>query len=72
MSIRKSHVDLEKLDKVPDGHPFEYNDIVEDNFSIEERTVDGKRFKAEVGKGIHEGVVVDKDTGAHLLYRKLK
>lgn len=67
----KSHVDINKLNKVPSGHPFEYRDVVEDDFPMEEHTVDGKRFKAEVESGLFENVKFDKDLDTRLLYRKL-
>lgn len=66
-----SHIDLNKLSKVPAEHPFEYKDVVEDNFPDRFHTEDGKIFKAEVENGIFENIKVDKDTGSHILYRKL-
>lgn len=67
----KSHIDTSKLDKVPEGHPFEYRDIVDDNLPVDEHTVDGKRFKSEVESGIYSNVKVEKDTDNRILYRKL-
>lgn len=68
---RKSHVDVDKLSNVPSGHPFEYKDVVSDNFAEEYHTEDGKRFKSEVKNGDYDGIIIDKDTGSHLLYRKV-
>jgi hypothetical protein len=68
---QKSHVDITKLNNVPSGHPFEYKDVVSEDFAEENHTEDGKRFKAEVKDGEYDGVIIDKDTGSHLLYRKL-
>jgi hypothetical protein len=67
----KSHVDVSKLNNVPNGHPFEYKDVVKESFVEENHTEDGKRFKSEVKNGEYDGVIIDKDTGSHLLYRKL-
>lgn len=67
----RSHISLNKLDKVPAGKPFEYKDIVQDNFELQNHTEDGKRFKAEVEQGMYENVKIEKDTGSHLLYKKL-
>lgn len=67
----ESHIDMEKLNKVPPEHPFEYKDVVDESFPTEFHTEDGKTFKAEVENGIYKNVKVDKDTGSHILYRKL-
>lgn len=67
----KSHIALNKLDKVPKGKPFEYKDVVQDDFEFENHTEDGKAFKSEVKQGAFDDVKIEKDTGSHLLYRKL-
>jgi hypothetical protein len=67
---KRSHVDLSKLDKVPVGKPFGYNDIVEDDFPDEEHTEDGKVFKSEVEDGLYGSVEAIRDTGSRLLYEK--
>lgn len=66
----KSHVDPAKLDKVPSHTPFEYKDVVSDEFAEENHTEDGKRFKAEVESGKYDNVEIDKDNGSRLVYRK--
>lgn len=71
MSKVKSHVCMDKLNKVPYGSPFEYKDVVMDSFPHGERTEDGKIFKEEVEEGKFKDVVIEKDTGSHLLYRKI-
>lgn len=68
---QRSHVDPEKLEKVPSGKPFEYKDVVEDRFRDEDHTEDGKCFKAEVLKGEFSDVKLEKDNGSRLVYRKL-
>lgn len=68
--MERSHVDPDKLDRVPAGKPFEYKDVVEDSFVEEEHTEDGKRFKAEVLNGIYPDVKIEKDNGSRLVYRK--
>jgi hypothetical protein len=67
----KSHICLNKLGKVPAGKPFEYKDVVQDDFELENHTEDGKRFKSEVEQGVFDNVKIDKDTGSHILYRKV-
>ena len=67
---KRSHVDLSKLDKVPTGKPFGYNDVVEDDFPVEEHTEDGKVFKAEVEDGLYDSVEYIRDNGSHVLYEK--
>lgn len=67
----RSHIDTEKLNKVPVGHPFEYKDIVDEQFPMDAHTEDGKRFKDEVESGLYKDIVIEKDTGSHLLYKKL-
>lgn len=67
----KSHIDKEKLNKVPSGCPFEYKDVVTEAFPIESHTEDGKTFKSEVESGIYEDIRIKKDTGSHILYEKL-
>lgn len=66
----KSHIDMDKLNRVPQGHPFEYKDVVMENFPVEKRTVDGKKFKEEVEKGEFQAVITEDDTD-RVQYRKL-
>lgn len=66
----KSHIDMEKLNRIPCGHPFEYKDVVMEDFPAEMRTEDGKKFKAEVENGEYNAVIVDDDTD-RVQYRKL-
>lgn len=68
---RQSNIDLDKLEKVPAGRPFEYKDVVSDKISIEQHTEDGRRFKEEVQQGQFSNVKIEKDTGSHLLYKKI-
>lgn len=67
----KSHIDIEKLNKVPSGKPFEYKDVVSDTLFIDEHTEDGKKFKEEVLEGLYDNVKIEKDTGSHLVYKKI-
>jgi len=71
MMSEKSHIDIEKLNKVPSGHPFEYRDVVDDNFPVEEHTIDGRRFKAEVENGKFQAVVAHDDPDNRVQYKKL-
>jgi hypothetical protein len=67
----KSHIDEDKLARVPEGHPFEYRDIVDDSLPVDEHTADGRRFKEEVVSGVYDNVKIEKDTDNRILYRKL-
>ncbi|MFL0267583.1 hypothetical protein [Candidatus Clostridium radicumherbarum] len=69
--LEKSHIDLGKLERVPSGKPFEYKDVVSDKLDLLKHTEDGKRFKDEVEKGLYNNIKIEKDTGSHLLYKKL-
>lgn len=66
----KSHVDIDKFEKVPSGKPFTYKDVVEESFPDEEHTEDGKRFKAEVQSGEFDAEII-KHNDSRLLYKKL-
>lgn len=68
---KKSYIDLAKLNKVPKDKPFEYKDVVSDKLDFDQHTEDGKRFKDEVEKGLYNNVKIEKDTGSHLVYKKL-
>lgn len=69
--LRNSHIDMSKLDKVPSGHPFEYNSVVSDDFPVSEHSVGGVAFREEVDNGVYENVVVYKDKESHIVYKKL-
>lgn len=69
--MKKSHVDVNKLNKIPSGKPFDYKDVVEDTFENEDHTEDGKRFKSEVESGMYDNVAIRNDNGSHLVYVKL-
>lgn len=66
----RSHVDIDKLERVPEGKLFTYRDVVEDDFPEDQHTEDGKRFKAEVKSGEFDLEIV-KSTDSHLIYKKL-
>lgn len=69
----RSHIDLSKLEKVPEGQPFVYKDVVSDEFPVEEHTLDGRKFKNEVEEGEYNSIVVAKDDDEHrVLYKKIK
>lgn len=67
---KKSHIDMDKLNDVPSGHPFEYRDVVMDDFPLEEHTEDGKKFKSEVENEFY-GMVIREDDLDRIQYRKL-
>ncbi|MBC8061668.1 MAG: hypothetical protein H7Y18_13515 [Clostridiaceae bacterium] len=68
---KKSHVDLEKLNKIPYGQSFEYKDIVDESFHPGNKAaIDVEKFKEEVEKAIYPGINVLEDKGDRLLYRK--
>ncbi|GAA0177826.1 hypothetical protein SH2C18_09810 [Clostridium sediminicola] len=67
---KKSHIDIDKLNRVPKGHPFEYKDVVDDDFPVDDRPRDGLFFKTEVDRGMYDSIVMKKDTGNRVLYEK--
>lgn len=69
--LGKSHVDINKLNKVPSGNPFEYKAVVSDELPISEHSTCGRVFKEEVDSGKYENIVVYKDTESHIVYKKL-
>jgi len=69
--LNKSHIDLDKLNKVPSNHPFEYKDVVSDDFPTEDHGIDGRRFKSEVENGKYENISVNKETDNRVQYKKL-
>jgi hypothetical protein len=67
---KKSHIDVNKLNHIPQGAIFGYRDVVEDQYPNEEHTEDGKRFKQEVEDGLFSQVVIDEETDSRQLYKK--
>lgn len=67
----KSHVDISKLNKVPSGCPFQYKDVVREDYPNSEHSMDGRRFKEEVETNVYDNVILDRETDEALIYRKL-
>ena len=44
----KSHIDLDKLNKIPKGRSFEYKDVVRNDFPDEDHVEDGKILKLKL------------------------
>ncbi|WP_139904721.1 hypothetical protein [Clostridium thermarum] len=70
--VHRSHVDIEKINKLPKGRAFEYKDVVQDDFPIDERAEDGKIFNSEVENGVFSNVIVSNER-AHttVKYKKI-
>ena len=66
-----SHVDISKLNKVPPGCPFQYKDVVRDDYPDSEHSMDGRRFKEEVETKAYDNVILDRETDEAVVYRKL-
>lgn len=68
----RSHVDIEKINKLPKGRAFEYKDVVQDDFPIDEHAEDGKIFNSEVENGVFDNVIVSNER-AHttVKYKKI-
>jgi len=68
----KSHIDLDKLNKIPKGRSFEYKDVVRNDFPYEDHVEDGKIFKTEIENNVFNNVIVQNDK-AHttVKYKKL-
>lgn len=68
----KSHIDMNKLNKVPSGHPFEYRDIVNEDFPTNKHDTDGLRFKKEVESGKYNNVdIISENTDSRVVYKKI-
>lgn len=68
----RSLVDIEKINKLPKGRAFEYKDVVQDDFPIDEHAEDGKIFNSEVENGVFDNVIVSNER-AHttVKYKKI-
>jgi hypothetical protein len=68
----KSHVDIDKINKIPKGRSFEYKDVVCNDFPDKEHVEDGKIFKTEVENKVFNNVIVQNDR-AHttVKYKKI-
>ncbi|WFD11433.1 hypothetical protein [Tepidibacter hydrothermalis] len=69
--LNRSHIDLNKLNKVPSNHPFEYRDVVSEDFPKESHGIDGRRFKSEVEHGKYENVAIYRESDDRVQYKKL-
>ncbi|MDP4146348.1 MAG: hypothetical protein Q8936_18015 [Bacillota bacterium] len=67
----KSHIDKEKFSKLAKGQPFQYRDVVADDFPASQHTMDGVLFKKEVESGVFTGAEVADEDETHIIYRKL-
>lgn len=67
----KSYVDTDKIKKIPSGTLFGYRDVVSDTLEDSEHTKYGEIFKSEVEDGVYNNVVIEKETDARMLYKKL-
>lgn len=67
----KSHIDLEKLYKVANGHKFEYKDVVSEEFPDNKHSDGGAAFKEEVENGVYDGVIVSDPDATHITYKKM-
>jgi hypothetical protein len=70
--VHKSHVDINKINKLPSGRAFEYKDVVSNDFPDSEHAEDGKIFNSEVENGVFNNVVVSNER-AHttVKYKKI-
>jgi hypothetical protein len=58
---QKSHVDMDKINKLPIGRAFEYKDVVENDFPVSQHTEDGKLFNSEVENGVFGNIKVSNE-----------
>jgi hypothetical protein len=70
--VQKSHVDVDKINKLPKGRAFEYKDVVKNDFPDSDHAEDGKVFNTEVENGVFSNVIVSNEE-AHttVKYKKL-
>jgi hypothetical protein len=68
----KSHVDLDKINKLPVGRSFEYKDVAENDFPQSGHVEDGKLFNSEVENGVFSNVQVANETARTTVkYKKI-
>lgn len=70
--LGRSHINIDKLNSVPQDTQFEYRDIVDDSFPIESHSEDGALFNKEVEAGIYTKVVIANENRDKVKYRKLR
>jgi hypothetical protein len=70
--IQKSHVDIDKINKLPIGRAFEYKDVVRNDFPDNQHAEDGKIFNAEVENGIFSNVIISNEkANTTVKYKKI-
>lgn len=67
----ESYVDLEKLNKVKNGHEFEYKDVVSEELPNSRHASGGAAFKEEVESGKYDGITVSDPGASHIVYKKM-
>ncbi len=67
----RSHIDKEKLHRIAKEQPFEYRDIVKDDFPTSSHAEDGALFKSEVESGVYDNIKVDNPDDTHIKYKKI-
>lgn len=71
MMENKSHIDLEKLERIDTDQTFEYRDIVSESFPKEHHPEGGAEFKREVENGAFENIIVSDPGAPHIEYKKV-
>lgn len=70
--IQRSHVDIDKINKLPKGRSFEYKDVVSNDFPDTEHGEDGKIFNTEVEKGVFNDVIIaNEEANTTVKYKKV-
>jgi hypothetical protein len=67
----KSHVDIDKIDMLPEGQHFEYRDVVRDDLPDEKHAEDGALFNKEVENGIFPSIKISNEDINRVRYKKL-
>lgn len=67
----KSYVDVNKIEKIPKGTIFGYRDVVDDSLDDSEHSKYGEVFKSQVEDGVYDHVVIERESDARMLYKKL-
>lgn len=68
----KSHVDVQKINRMPQGQSFEYKDVVREDLPISQHSADGALFNREVENKVYDKVIVSDPDATHVVYKKIE
>ncbi|GFZ31380.1 hypothetical protein CSC2_19060 [Clostridium zeae] len=69
--MKKSHIDMEKLNRIAEGEHFEFRNVVSATLPKNEHAQDGAIFNREVEEGVYRNIVVINEDVDHVRYKKV-